>query len=204
LQKNAGKTMYVYSNNVASEIPSCLIFVISEADKIIGDFSGAWESIKNIPSFETFFEPKPTTAYGKLVMKSGSYQNLENAVEGRIDISFSNGRIKRVENKGGKDLKILEYLQRDLQDLANSHFAEMGIGTFTGSSDIPWEEAVYNRIILEKKKGFHIAYGDSKVFGGIHEAPVHVDNLFTYGNVYVGNDALIRNGKLREKVLTFN
>jgi hypothetical protein len=203
LEKNAGETMYVYSDG-EHEIPSCLFFRIPTSGPIIGDFSEAQEHIKNIPFGESFLEPEPGTAFGNLVMKEGSYYDLEIPIRGRIDITFSHGKIRSVKDVQGKDSIILSYLTKHLQDFANSHFAEWGGGTNLGSIEIPWEEAVYNHIIREKTVGFHIAYGGSKVFGGTHEAPIHVDNLFTYGDVYVGKEVLIRNGKLGEKVLRFD
>lgn len=203
LEKNVGETMYVYSDG-EHVIPSCLFFNIPTSGPIIGDFSEAQEYIKNIPFGEGFIEPEPGTGFGNLVMEEGSYYDLEIPIRGRIDITFSHGKIRDVKDVQGKDSEILAYLNKHLQDIANSHFAEWGGGTNLGSTEIPLKEAVYNRIIREKTVGFHIAYGGSKVFGGTHEAPVHVDNLFTYGNVYVGKEALIRNGKLREKVLHFD
>jgi hypothetical protein len=60
---------------------------------------------------------------------------------------------------------------------------------------------IYNDIILEKREVFHWAYGSSIGMGGKHKAPVHIDHCFTYGNVYVGPELLIENGRIREKVL---
>lgn len=201
LQKNAGKTMYIYSNDDEHRIPNSLIFRIPTADKIFGDFSEPQEYIMNIPFGEDYFEPEPGTGYGNLVLKKGSYQSLENAIKGRIDIFFSNGKIRDFKDIQGKDLKILGYLKRDLQNLANRHLAEMGIGTYAGSLKIPWKDLLYNHIILEKKSGYHIAYGNSELIGGKHKAPIHVDNLLTYGDVDVDNEHFISNGTLREKVL---
>jgi hypothetical protein len=200
LQEHSLEMMYVYTPN-ESECKEPLRFRIPLEDKIKADFFGVQERILNLPSGEDFFEPKPKTAFGTLTFVNGSYYDLQVPVNGRIEVIFKNGRVINYKDIDGKDSKILGYLNRDLKVLANRHFAEMGIGTFAGSTEIPWEDMLYNEIILEKKKGFHWAYGGSTLVGGTHKAPVHVDNGFTYGDVYIGNQLFMHNGQILESVL---
>jgi len=174
---------------------------IPSGDKIKADCFEVEDRILNTPSGEGFFEPKPKIAFGTLVLTKGSYYDLQVPIKGRIEVEFNKGQIKNVKDVYGKDAKTLAYLKKDLEVLANRYFAELGIGTLSGTTNISWEDMLYNEIILEKMKGFHSAYGSSALFGGSHKAPIHVDNGFTYGDIYIGNELFMSNGEIVEKVL---
>jgi len=200
LQEHSSEMMFINTPN-ENECQEPLRFRIPLEKMIKADYFEVQDYIWNSPSGEGFFEPKPGTAFGTLTFTDGSYYDLHVPVKGRIELTFKDGQITGYKDAAGKDAEVLAYLKKDLDVEANRYPAEMGIGTLTGSSEIAWEDMLYNEIILEKARGFHFAYGSSRIFGGEHDAPVHVDNGFTSGDVYVGTQLFIHNGHILESVL---
>ncbi|WXG46686.1 MAG: aminopeptidase [Candidatus Atabeyarchaeum deiterrae] len=199
LQGKSGQKMQVYTLK-EGRYGDPLEFLIAASDKIVADYFEANENIINIPSGEVFFEPTPGSAKGKLYFKEGSFYHLYVPIRGMVILEFQDGEITDCRNLGGKDDEVRNFITKHLEVKENRYFAEMGIGTYIAGSYIKMEDMTYNRTILEKLQGFHVAYGSSIHMKGSHEAPEHIDNWFRYGDVYIGDDHLISKGKLNTKL----
>lgn len=200
LQHKCGEKMQVYTLK-EGRYGDPLEFMIPGPEMVAADYFEANENIINIPSGEVFFEPTPGTAKGKLYFKEGSYYHLFLPIKGMIILEFNNGEVSDCRNLGGKDEEIHKFLLKHFEIKDDRYLAEMGIGTYMAASRLPMEDMIYNRTILEKLQGFHIAYGSSAHMKGKHDAPDHIDNWFKYGDVYVGEDHLISKGKVNTKLL---
>ena len=196
LEANTGERMRVYSGQ------SCLSMTVPKEHPIIADcFSVCETSMINIPGGETFFAPVHATVDGEITMLPGSYYNLRDAVQGELRLGVEQGRIYDLMNRTGVDAEIEARLEGDFETDANRYIGEMAIGTFEGALQIPMEDLQYNMTTLEKVFGWHFAYGSSVHVGGDHKANVHVDNSFRYGDIYVGDDQLVKDGQLNEQLL---
>jgi leucyl aminopeptidase (aminopeptidase T) len=200
LQHKSGEKMQVYTLK-EGRYGDPLEFTIPGPEMVSADYFEVNENIINIPSGEVFFEPTPGTGKGKLYFKEGSYYNLSIPVKGMVILEFKDGEISDCRNLGGKDEEVHKFMEKHFEAKDNRYLAEMGIGTYIAASKIPMEDLIYNRTILEKLQGFHVAYGSSIHIKGKHEAPEHVDNWVKYGDVYIGEDHLISKGKVNTKLL---
>jgi hypothetical protein len=198
LDEHRGETMRVYSEG---DIP--LILQIPKVYDIEADAFAVSDAYAiNIPSGEVCFAPalRPTT--GEVVMGPGSYHDLTTEVEGKIRFKFRRGKIVEWANEGGKDEAVERYIREDFaKSDANRYIAEMAIGVVEEVFDIPIEDRLYNKTILEKGLGWHFAWGNAQHVGGRHDAPSHVDNCFRYGRIEVGDDVLLIDGKPNEELL---
>lgn len=200
LQHKSDEKMQVYTLK-EGRYGDPLEFEIPGPEMVSADYFEANENIINIPSGEVFFEPAPGTASGKIYFKEGSYYHLFVPIKGMVILEFKDGEVADCRSLGQKDDEVLKFMTKHFETKENRHLAEMGIGTYIAASKIPMEDMIYNRTILEKLQGFHIAYGSSIHIKGKHDAPEHIDNWVKYGDVYIGEDHLISKGKVNTRLL---
>ncbi len=154
----------------------------------------------NLPGGETFFAPPIEHVHGSVLMQQGSYHALRHPVQGNIRLTFNSGVIS-YENLGGLDDKVERCLAEDFRKRPNRMIAEMAVGVLDAALSLPFEEMLYQSTILEKLLGFHFAYGSAEHTGGRHVASLHVDNSFRYGDICIGRDKLVIDGKPNRDLL---
>jgi len=177
-----------------------LSFEVPKKELIKIDGFSVSSNMMNFPPGEVFFEPVSESGKGELLMTDGSFYKLSEPVEGEILFEIKKGYFEKEFTVKGKPEKfILDTLKEHFKDKKNRYLAELGIGTFLEASDLSMEDKKNNKTILEKLAGYHIAYGESLHVGGSHDAEVHIDNLFKYGDVTVDGDYLYKDGNLVEE-----
>lgn len=178
-----------------------LTTIIPKDNPVIADCYQMTDSYMiNFPGGETFFAPTPGTTNGRITMKKGSFYGLTEPVKGEIILKIKDGYVKKVIGSK-KDQEIVERIENDLSVDVNRFIAEFAMGVMGEASKLPFEDVLYNRTILEKIHPWHFAYGSSTHIGGKHEADIHKDHSFAYGNIYVGNQKVVHQGKPM-KILT--
>lgn len=123
-------------------------------------------TFSNLPAGEVFFAPVEGTAEGRLVLRWGPTQVLENP----ITLVIEKGMVREVI---GEDPYADVLRAKIAERVENGNIAELGIGTN--------ERAKRPDNILESEKilgTIHVALGDNSSFGGVVKTPYHQDFVF--------------------------
>jgi len=145
----------------------------------------------NLPAGECFVAPLEDSAEGVLVVDK-SFPEL--VVKQPVRMTFQKGRVVSIE--GGAEaqelLRRIEYGERLPHGENCRTIAELGIGTN------PDARLTGNLITDEKVMGtIHVAIGDnaSHSYGGVNQAPIHIDGVVGQPTLVVDGATLIREGK---------
>ncbi|MFC1455007.1 hypothetical protein ACFLQI_02870 [Candidatus Undinarchaeota archaeon] len=222
LEENAGKQ--VLAETSGKNYGKCelrLYIPTPDEFEIIDGNHESNDPIINIPGGEVFFGPSwnrdpSERAHGRICMNETVWYYLTQPVDdGEILWEIAGGKIVKISHTGGKKAK--EYaakikeitIDADLEEFTKEYagaIGEFAIGTNIGAVGLNMNDVNYNTTVAEKQKGFHIAHGANNHFGenyqkrGIPKGE-HIDHMFTKGNVYVGDDLLMKEGEIQTKLL---
>jgi len=137
----------------------------------------------NLPGGEGFIAPVEGKSSGVLVF-DGSFGGI-GVLENPLRVSIENGRVKKVENDGGRFKEIIR--KHENADVV----AEIGIGTN------PNAKIIGNVLEDEKVLGTaHVAFGDSHTFGGKTRAEVHLDGMIKRPTIFLDDRLIMEKGRL--------
>ncbi|MBN1645526.1 hypothetical protein JW868_00635 [Candidatus Woesearchaeota archaeon] len=197
LEQHRGQMMRVLTPGSELEM------MIPKSYPIIADCFEVNSHILNIPSGETFCAVPLRYVNGTINLTTdngGSFWYLREPVQGSIKLRFRRGRIS-IEGFEDVDEDIVAKMQADFDTaddagvLANPFLAEKAFGVIESAGKIPRADLLYNQTILEKLFGWHWAYGSQRHVGGRRDAPTHKDQFMTYGDIFVGQDHLLIDGR---------
>lgn len=138
----------------------------------------------NLPSGEAYIAPIEGTAFGQILI-DGSLAGI-GKLESPLLLTIEKGRIVKAEGQAANQL---------LQVLGNRcgrELGEFGIGTN--------DKARITGVVLEDEKVYgtiHIAFGSNNTFGGTIVAGVHIDGVVKKPSVFIDDQLIIDNGKLK-------
>ncbi|MBI2660448.1 aminopeptidase [Candidatus Woesearchaeota archaeon] len=141
-------------------------------------------SFGNLPAGEIFIAPLEHKASGKIIVDA-SVGGI-GKVDKDIEITVENGFIENVN--GGK---VANAFKKMLKSKLYKNVAELGIGTNY--------KAKITGNVLEDEKVYgtcHIAFGNSRHFGGKVDVPFHVDVVIRKPTIHADDRIIIKNGKI--------
>ena len=132
----------------------------------------------NYPGGEVFTAPLEDSANGVLVADLTVPYTVEGLVDEPVRLTFENGRVTAIE--GGRAADLLRSLVEEAGEGADV-IAELGIGFYP---DLPPRGHV---MLDEKAAGTaHVAIGrNTGLYGGVNEAQIHVDCIFSEPEIEV-------------------
>ncbi len=153
-------------------------------DSGIYDQPGKWG---NLPSGEAFVAPVEGTTNGIAVIDA-SMAGV-GKVEAPIHITIKDGFAAEI--KGGKEAKELKQMLDNVKSKKAFNVAELGIGTNPKARVIG--------VVLEDEKvagTCHIAFGNSSLFGGTVDVPIHVDGVIRKPTIKADGKLIMKDGEM--------
>lgn len=144
----------------------------------------------NLPAGEVFTVPLEGTTNGRLVVKKGWCEGLEE----EMTFVFKDGNVVEVAGGGKAGDRYRELLSFEKDDklyLSRRNCAELGIGTN------PNAKRPDNLLEAEKIRGtVHIAIGDSSHMGGAVQADIHQDFVVPKPTMIFDGKVVMKKGKI--------
>lgn len=141
----------------------------------------------NLPAGEGLIAPLEDRADGIFVMQPGDCIAYIGYVKDQLTLTLKNGRIAAIE--GGTTAQELRDFLRD-KDEESDGIAELGIGTN------PTAKLIGHPLLDEKVMGtVHIAFGNSKFFGGERISNIHYDCIIDNVTLYLDDVCIMKDGK---------
>ncbi len=131
----------------------------------------------NYPGGEVFVAPREDAADGVLVADLTVPYTVEGLVDEPVTLRFEGGRVTSIE--GGRAADMLRELVANAGDGADV-IAELGIGLYPGLEP-------RGHVMLDEKAAqtAHVAIGRNTGHGGVNEATIHVDCVFSAPEIEV-------------------
>lgn len=141
----------------------------------------------NLPAGEGLIAPLEDQADGVFVMQPGDCIAYLGYVKDQLTLRLKNGRIAAIE--GGETAGDLREFLKD-KDQESDGIAELGIGTN------PAARLIGHPLLDEKVMGtVHIAFGNSKYFGGQRDSNIHYDCIIRDVTLYLDGKCIIQDGQ---------
>ena len=139
----------------------------------------------NLPAGEAYIAPVEKTANGIIVV-DGSMSSI-GVLQKPIRLTVQKGYVTKVE--GGCDARKLEQTL-DRYEKKARNIGEFGIGTNP--------QAILTGRVLEDEKVMgtvHLAIGSNIGFGGVVQAPIHLDGIILKPTLTIDDQVIIKDGK---------
>jgi len=139
----------------------------------------------NLPAGEAYIAPVEGETSGVAII-DGSIAGF-GLVNTPVEMVIQDGYVTEI--RGGSESESLSGLLKN-KGLATRNIAELGIGTN--------KKAILSGSIIEDEKVMgtaHIAIGDNHTFGGVVEAPLHIDGVIRKPTLAIDGKIVIKDGE---------
>ena len=139
----------------------------------------------NLPAGEAYIAPVEGETAGVAII-DGSIAGF-GLVNTPVEMVIQDGYVTEI--RGGSESESLSGLLKN-KGLATRNIAELGIGTN--------KKAILSGSIIEDEKVMgtaHIAIGDNHTFGGVVEAPLHIDGVIRKPTLAIDGKIVIKDGE---------
>jgi len=136
----------------------------------------------NLPAGEAYIAPVEGETAGVAII-DGSIAGF-GLVNTPVEMVIQDGYVTEI--RGGSESESLSGLLKN-KGLATRNIAELGIGTN--------KKAILSGSIIEVMGTAHIAIGDNHTFGGVVEAPLHIDGVIRKPTLAIDGKIVIKDGE---------
>lgn len=141
---------------------------------------------QGIPDIEVYIAPVEGTANGRLVIDASC--STVGKIESPIVLTVENGAVTSIE--GGEEAEKLRATLERVNDPSAYNLAEMAVGLNPNAR-------ITGKIIEDEGKygTCHCAVGSNLNFGGVNDAPVHIDMVQWHPTIIIDGEAIFRDGE---------
>lgn len=145
--------------------------------------------MQGLPTIEVFIAPIEDSVEGKIVVDASCSGEI-GLIEEPIELVVKEGKVTSI--LGGREAKQLEKMLKETNSADSYQVAELAIGLNPNCR-------ITGKIVEDEGKygTCHVALGNNKGFGGVSNAPIHIDMVQYHPTVIIDGVEIMKDGKLK-------